>query len=508
MKSAFILGRVLLAMALLMVPFFASAAPMMDSIINEYQSASVQWANVARAASLQLFGSLALIELSVWAAKKLISGEADGFSMVAGLMWKIIIWGFFMWMMNASQDVITAIINSFSRLGQLGSGLAGLTPSSLIDQGMTTAAKIAGAQSFFDAITNPFASFVGGLSILALILAHVIMAGHMFMVQIEVNILIAAAPVMLAGGALSFTREWAVNILKGAVALGVKTFVIYLIAGVAMKVAPMLADKIAAASLVDFILLAEVFGAAALFILLAVKIPGIASMLLSGTPSLSANDGIAMAAGAVAGGAAVATAGAAALGGAGAAAIGGGKAIHAGMQVAAETGAKGFGMVAQGLGHAGAAMAKDIAGSISGGVKEAMASKVDQTSGARAAKELLGSLGGGMVPTEFDGGGGGTGSAAPASGADSGGSAPAGGSSSGSGTTASSNSAGSSSPSAAPTGNASNAGISGSGRQVPPADLRKQTLSQAIKSSTQEVRDWLPDEGQHQTASIDTRVHE
>lgn len=370
-------------------------------------------------AGLRLFGLLMLIEASVWSFKTLMQDETSVGSWAFGLTQKIMIWGFFAWLLKDSHGIMTAIIRSFFVLGGTATGLgATLNPSDLLYTGIETAVAISSdadltALSFLE---KPLIVLTAILAELCIMAAFVVAAAQLVMAQVEAMVVIAAAPVLLSFGALSFTRDIAVNVLRHALSTGVKVLTIYMIAGLMTKLGPVFTQVLRDNS--EQLMsspgqLLEVIGVALLLLLLSFFIPTIANSMLSGSTGLSGTAALGAAVGAAA---AAATGGAAAasvagtVGKAGAAgameATGIAKALGAGMESAHDMGLSG----ASAMGHAvgevashGLGLGSQAASSMTSNVGSAFSAGVEGTTGGKIASAIQASRGGAMegLPADF-----------------------------------------------------------------------------------------------------------
>jgi len=370
-------------------------------------------------AGLRLFGLLMLIEASVWSFKTLMQDETSVGSWAFGLTQKIMIWGFFAWLLKDSHGIMTAIIRSFFVLGGTATGLgATLNPSDLLYTGIETAVAISSdadltALSFLE---KPLIVLTAILAELCIMAAFVVAAAQLVMAQVEAMVVIAAAPVLLSFGALSFTRDIAVNVLRHALSTGVKVLTIYMIAGLMTKLGPVFTQVLRDNS--EQLMsspgqLLEVIGVALLLLLLSFFVPTIANSMLSGSTGLSGTAALGAAVGAAA---AAATGGAAAasvagtVGKAGAAgameATGIAKALGAGMESAHDMGLSG----ASAMGHAvgevashGLGLSSQAASNMTSNVGSAFAAGVEGTTGGKIASAIQASRGGSMegLPVDY-----------------------------------------------------------------------------------------------------------
>lgn len=384
---------------------------LMDKFIEVLQG----FEGVIRPAAMQLFGTLMTIELAVWSYKQIINGIEDVGSFALKLSWNIFIFGFFGWLMMNSHQLMSAIIQTFFKLGQDATGLGPLDAVSMLSTGVNTALAIPKAADLgmFSFLDKPLVVLTAIIAEIMTLAAFFVTAAQLVMAQVEAMIVISAAPIILAFGALSFTRDIATKVLSHALGTGVKVMTIYILAGVMVKIGPEI-SAVLAENGAQFMSspgqLLEIIGIAGLMVLLAFFIPTVAGAMLSGQASLSGGSAINSAMGVAAGGAAI---GAFAIGGAqqaasaaggaamNAAASAGGiaQALKAGVGEAGDLGksgaeAAGFAtgrVVGQGLG-----MAASGIGSALSGLGESFSEKMSGSTGGKIAAAIENSRGGSM----------------------------------------------------------------------------------------------------------------
>lgn len=331
-------NRIAALAVLLMLPVFVHAQQVtnaavqmgiMDDMLAKFQANSTKWATTTQAVGLHVFGALALIELALKMRKVVLSGGEEGPVRIMGiLLTSIMTWGFFLWAMNNPDFVLGNIIHGFEKLGGQASGLGTLNPTQMIGSGIDIASKISSGTSAWSMIGDPALGFGIVLTQIFIIMGFVVLGLQMFAALLHYWLLLACAPILLAGGALSFTRDWAIKQFQGAVSTGVKIFVIYLIAGVVSSFVPTFMASITAASTGNAGPILGMCAYGILILFLAFFAPSVASSIMGGTTSMNGNEmaGFGMAVGgAVAGGAAMAfggVAGAAKLAGASGNALG------------------------------------------------------------------------------------------------------------------------------------------------------------------------------------------
>lgn len=253
-----------------------------NGLLDGFTNQASHWTTVTTDAGVRLLGILAVIDLSLALYKKALQSDKEITGLIAIIVRWIITVGFFLWCIQNAASILGSIPKSFETLAGQASGLGALNPSQMFMKGLNLATSLASSVSVLNAVLNPFISLITATACLCLVLAFTVLAFQMFAALVHVYILIGVAPILLAGGGLSFTREWAISQFKGAVSTGVNILVIYLIAGVVTSFIPGFQAAIDGASLTNIAPVLTIFGAGFLILLLAFKAPSIASAIMSG----------------------------------------------------------------------------------------------------------------------------------------------------------------------------------------------------------------------------------
>lgn len=335
-KNKLLLTSTLVVLLVLMAePSFASTV--LDTATDKFRVAADSFGGKVKQYGYAILFPLALIQLSVNYTLKL-TGEIDTTQVVAALIRFVLTTGFFAGMIKFSDTYLPMVIHSFEFIGQTGSGLAKLTPSAIISQGIDL--QDAMVQQFnqstgadgglFAAIKNFVPATILSIICIVVFMSFVVLAGQMVLTMIQSYFWLCLTPVFLGFGGLSFTRDFAISTLKGGITIGMKILCVYLIAGTAGTLAPIMGDAMKDVTVTDWGPLWWTLAISMILAYLSFQLPKLAGDLLNGTASLSAGDAatnMAMAAAATVGTVTgVGAAAGAALGAAGAAAGATGKA--------------------------------------------------------------------------------------------------------------------------------------------------------------------------------------
>ncbi len=343
-------------------PAFATGEYDLGSIMTQYQTAATQFGQNITSIALKLTYTLFTIDIS-WLVASRILKNADtveiGTAVIMRLMWV----SFVIWIIN-NPSVPLAFVNSFIQIGKTGAGTSAISPGDVFWQGIDLVnlmmtkfsdnATVAGVPvpAGIAAMSNPFAAILIGMALIIIVVCFAILAAQFAVAWVQLWFYLAVYPIVLAFGALKFTRDMAMKVITTPIVYGVRFMAIYFIIAVGMTLAAAFGTEIANLSLTNLAPIWTVLAGSVLLLMLTLKVPTLASDLLGGTASLSAGDGVG--AGLVAGGAIGAVAGGAYALGTGAA-NGVAGAIKAGQSAITQAREKGAsGMMATTAGAAGA----------------------------------------------------------------------------------------------------------------------------------------------------------
>lgn len=362
----------------------------LGTALQQYQTASAQFASTIATAAKWLAVTLATIDFSLLILQKLVRSEGPQEIMVAVIM-RVMWYGFLTFLMNAS--VMAAIINGFLQLGKNASGISVFNPADVFWQGidlvnvMTTAfadnANIAGVPvpAGLAAAANPLVAFMLGMTIILIVISFLILTAQYAVILVQMYFYLACYPIIVAMGGIKYGRDMTTKAISGAIVIGVRFLAIYFVMFAAQQMATTMGQQLANFSIADMSPMWAVFGMSGLLAFLALKVPQMAADLLGGTASLSGGD--AVAAGAVAGGAAGAVAGTVANVATGAA-NGVAGAIRAGQSAISQARERGAtGMVSTAAGAAGA-----VGSALGEAAKERVKGLGSESAGGRLAERI------------------------------------------------------------------------------------------------------------------------
>lgn len=128
------------------------------------------------------------------------------------------------------------IINGFISIGSTSSGISSLTPSSVMDQGVSIGFAIMDNFSHWGWVTHPFGSLLSCAILIAIIILYALLAAEIAIILIKSYVLISLSGLMFAFGANEAVRPIAMNYFKSVIGIGLQLLTFYLIMGVGVQV--------------------------------------------------------------------------------------------------------------------------------------------------------------------------------------------------------------------------------------------------------------------------------
>ena len=357
------LWLVVAGLLVLAAPAFADTGGYdVGNIMDKYQTAAQQFGTAISGAALKLCFTLFTIDVVWTVLGRLIKG-ADTAEIGVAVIFRVMWMGLVLWFMN-NPSVPLAFVNGFIQLGKTGANTSVISPGDVFWQGVDLVnvminsfadnATVAGVPvpAGIAAMANPFAAVLIGTSLLVIIICYAMLAAQFAVAWIQLWFYLAVYPIVLAFGAMKWTKDVAMKVFTTPLVYGVRFMAIYFIIAVGTTLAQDFGNEIAQLSLTNLKPIWTVLAGSVLLFMLTLKVPTLASDLLSGTASLSAGDG---AAGALAAGGAIGAAAGAMYAGGSTVANGLAGAIRAGQSAITQAREKGAtGLVPTAAGAAGA----------------------------------------------------------------------------------------------------------------------------------------------------------
>lgn len=313
-------GRLLLLVGLLLLtsPAFAdtpAAGYDLGTIMNKYRDAATVFGANITAIALGLCYKLFAIDLAWAIIGRLLKG-ADSVEILTVVVMRSMWMGLILWVMN-NPSIPLAVVTSFIQIGKDGAHTSAISPGEVFWQGIDLVnlmmskladnSTIAGipVPAGVAAMTNPFAAFLVGGALIIIIVCFGMLAAQFAVAWIQLWFYLAVYPIALAFGVMKWTKDIAMKIITTPLVYGIRFLAIYFVIAVGTGLAADFGTEIAKLSLTDLTPIWTVLAGSVMLLVLAMKVPTLASDLLGGTASMSAADGVGAV---VAGGGAIAAA--------------------------------------------------------------------------------------------------------------------------------------------------------------------------------------------------------
>ncbi|NIE78353.1 P-type conjugative transfer protein TrbL [Pantoea sp. Ap-967] len=233
-EQRFTLWVVLLLLASFLVTTDAMAATNLHDpsgsftgLLDLVKNSASQWDAKLKGYAERLFWMLALIQF-IWTFMPLVFKQADLGEIVGELLRFILVIGFFWALLQFASEWAEAVVNSFRQAGAAAAGLGetAIRPGDIFGTAIELANTIGDVETW-----NPLTAFMVALAGVLVLLCFAFIAAFMGLTIIESYVVINASVLFMGFGASQWTREYAMAIVRYAVSVGAKLFILTLIVG-------------------------------------------------------------------------------------------------------------------------------------------------------------------------------------------------------------------------------------------------------------------------------------
>jgi len=239
-NNIFPIGVVVLAFFMLVFPENATAqVDLSDSsgsfngLLDLVQQKAETWDAKLRTYAKTLFMSLATIQF-IWTFFPLVFKQPDLGEIVGELIRFILVTGFFLALLMFSTEWGTAVVDSFREAGGAASGYGkAIRPGDVFGEAIELFVMITDVKTGLNILAGLLIALAGILTLLCFIF----ISAFMGLTIIESYIVINASVLFMGFGASQWTREYALAIVRYAVSVGAKLFILTLLVGLIMDAA-------------------------------------------------------------------------------------------------------------------------------------------------------------------------------------------------------------------------------------------------------------------------------
>ncbi|MGK9064600.1 P-type conjugative transfer protein TrbL [Stutzerimonas chloritidismutans] len=200
---------------------------MLDQVVAEFATRASAWQAVVMSAATYLFWTLGMISLVITFGFMVLR-KADIGEFFAEFIRFMLFLGFFLWLLRNGPEIANSIIQSLARIGEQASGVASVTPSSIVDVGFMI------LKQAFSNSTNwsPVDSFIGVVLSVGILILLTVVAVNMLLLLVSGWLLMYAGIFLLGFGGSRWTSDIAISYYKTVLGLAVQIMTMVLLVGI------------------------------------------------------------------------------------------------------------------------------------------------------------------------------------------------------------------------------------------------------------------------------------
>ncbi len=219
----------ILVAVLLLMPIAAHAQDVagIDNLIQQFQIAMAGWSGRVQGLMYGTFGGLAVVDLVFIVGYKTLMNRGEPADFIYAIIGEVFFLSFFFWLMTTFSITGPLIIQGFRYAGQQVGGIA-MSPNAIFASGLSIASKVAHQVT----VLHPADSIGMILCAVVIIGCFAWIVGSIVIVLVEADMIVTAGQIMLMFGGSHFTYDRAVNLIWTCVGIGLKIYVMMLIAAI------------------------------------------------------------------------------------------------------------------------------------------------------------------------------------------------------------------------------------------------------------------------------------
>ena len=202
---------------------------MLDSIVQLYSSSAGAVFQQILPVAAALFLALATIQFS-WDLGMWVLHDED--HLVGKATRQLFVIAFFYAILVGLPLWLPPLLGGFEELGRRVTGLDGLSPSAIFDQGISLALTLFDTWSEIALLLVPVTGMFRGLAFWVVLLAFALIAWELARVLVEGSLVLGGLVIFLAGAGHRATFGLAEGYLRYALSVGTRAYVLYLLVGV------------------------------------------------------------------------------------------------------------------------------------------------------------------------------------------------------------------------------------------------------------------------------------
>ena len=206
----------------------------LDQVLQEFLQALQGDYSKLQSLAQGLFYYLAGIQIAVSALWLMFKGDPlEAFVKTLQIFFTLSV---FYTLIEFGGSWMPQIINGFISMGASSSGISSLTPSSVMNQGLSIGFAILDNFANWCWVTHPFGAILACVILVAIIVLYGLLAAETAVLLIKSYVLVALSGLMFAFGANELVRPMAMNYFKAVMGIGLQLLTFYLIMGVGVQI--------------------------------------------------------------------------------------------------------------------------------------------------------------------------------------------------------------------------------------------------------------------------------
>lgn len=207
-----------------------------NTVVSQFTTAATHYAAAIQPYALRLFLALLFIDVLVTCIQFLID-QGDAPHYIGRLIRHILSGGFIYLMIVNAFPWMTAVLQSFSRIGATATGLPNLNPQTVLGIGGSMAETLFNSPASASFMPNLELAIVESVSAFFVLLSFVIAAAALMLTLIESYLVVGGAALLLGFAGSRWTASIAEGYFSYVVKVGTRLLFFYLVLGIGVQVA-------------------------------------------------------------------------------------------------------------------------------------------------------------------------------------------------------------------------------------------------------------------------------
>jgi type IV secretion system protein TrbL len=204
----------------------------LNDVLDAFEAATANWVFALYPIALRTFFTLASIELSWSMVRHLIATSANLAGLLELVFRKVLVLCFAYYLLYFSPAIIPLLLRSFQHAGGVASGIDALRPSEFLTVGLQIAGFYMAQANSLGILLDPFAANLILLATFISVALFGLMSAIILLTLIEAFLVIPCAVFLLPFAATRWTASIAEGVLVHTITLGLRLFLLYLVAGI------------------------------------------------------------------------------------------------------------------------------------------------------------------------------------------------------------------------------------------------------------------------------------